>query len=115
MSKDSGVLRSRATHHLVHGVVGVVVLGVCAADPGGFQQLLFLPLLLCLLPLPLSLPLGERLVGVPAAAGRGVAALAALAGRGVRPALALLLPAAALPVPAGGAAGGGGGRELRLA
>lgn len=102
---------------MVHGVVGVVVLSVRAADPGGFQQLFFLLLLIHLLffflllllpvslplPLPLSLSVSEGLLRVSAPHG-GVAALPAQAGGALRPPVALLLPAATFPVSARGPA-----------
>lgn len=94
-------------YHLVHGVIGVVALSMRAADPGGFQQLLLLflvvPLLFLLLSVPLPLPVGEDLVGVSAPDG-DVAALSARAGGALRPSVPLLLPAAAFPVSARGPA-----------
>lgn len=85
---------------MVHGVVGVVALGVSAADPGGFQQLVLLLIPPVLLSLPLSLSLPIRVFGVPASEG-GVASLPARPGGAVRPPLLLVLPATSLPVSAG--------------
>lgn len=113
MSKGWRELRQKCQqYHLVHGVIGVVVLSMRAADPGWFQQLFFLFLLVALLllllllpvrtfPLPLSLAvsLGERLLGVSAPDG-GVAALSAQAGGALRPPVPLLLPAATFAVSA---------------
>lgn len=90
------------THHLVHGVVGVVALGMSAADPGGFQQLFLLLLLVGPLPLalPLSLTVPEGLVRV-STPERRVASLPARSRKeALRPPLLLLLPAASLPVSA---------------
>lgn len=107
---------SRTQYHLVHGVVGVVALGVGAADPGRLQQLLLLPLLLPLLLLPVTL--GQRLLGLSTPGGEtaspplrkgllqvpgpgwGVVPLPAQTRRAPGPALLLLLPAAPLPVSA---------------
>lgn len=80
------------------------------ADPGWFQQLLFLFLFVALLllllsvrtfpfPLSLAVSLGERLLRV-SAPDRGVAALSTRAGGALRPPVPLLLPAAAFPVSA---------------
>lgn len=60
-------------HHLVHRVVGVVALRVCAADPRRFQELFLLFLLIPLL--PLSVVLRKCLLGV-ATPGRKIAPLA---------------------------------------
>lgn len=108
----------RGGYHLVHGVVGVVALCVCAADPCRLQQqLLLVLLLLALLFLPLnrkhllrfSAPGGA--VSAAAAASTtttttstAAAALSAQTRGALRAPLPLLLPAAALPVSAGGAA-----------
>lgn len=104
---------------MVHGVIGVVVLSVCAADPGRFQQLFFfflkIPLFFLFLrlsvsvpfsfsfPLSLSLSVGEGLFGVSAPGG-GVAALSAQAGGALRPSIPLLFPATTFPVSACGTA-----------
>lgn len=71
------------TYHLVHGIVGVIVLSVGAADPGRFQEIVFIslivPLLRILLPLavlfPLSISLSvtEGLLAISAPGGRGAA------------------------------------------
>lgn len=77
-------------YHLVHGVIGIVVLGVGAPNPGGFQQvfLFFLVIALLLhffslpvpfplsLPLPLSVSVAEGFIRVSAPYG-GEAALSA--------------------------------------
>lgn len=90
---------------MVHGVIGVVALSVRAADPGGFQQLfllfLLVPLLFLLLSLPLPLSVSEGLLRVSAPDG-DVAALSAQAGGALRPSVPLLLPATTFPVSARG-------------
>lgn len=98
---------------MVHGVIGVVVLSMCAADPGRFQQLFFLSLIIPLLflllslsvpftfPLSLSLSVAEGLLGLSAPDG-GVAALSARAGGALRPSVPLIFPATAFPVSARG-------------
>lgn len=103
---------NRTRYHLVHRVVGVVALGVRAADPRRFQQLVLLFLLVGLLLLSvvlrtrllgLSTPDGEAAplrkgllwISVP---GRDVTSLSAQTGRALGPAVSLLLPAAPLPV-----------------
>lgn len=104
-------------YHLVHGVIGVVALCVCAADPGRLQQQLLLVLLLLAL---LFLPLNRKhLLRFSAPGGDGpaaatltasivaattTAALSAQNRGALRAPLPLLLPAAALPVSARGAA-----------
>lgn len=98
-------------YHLVHGVVGIVALGVGAPDPGRLEQvflfLLVIALLLHLFPLPVPFPLplplfvpvsvAEGVVGVSAPDG-GVAALSAQPRGALRPPVLLLLPATAFPV-----------------
>lgn len=105
-----------AGYHLVHGVVGVVALCVCAADPCRLQQqLLLVLLLLALLFLPLnrknllrfSAPCGavsSAATAAAATAGTAAATFSAQTRGALRAPLPLLLPAAALPVSAGGAA-----------
>lgn len=110
LGSKSGCNRTR--YHLVHRVVGVVALGVCAADPRRFQQFFLLFLLVGLLLLSvvlrtrllgLSTPDGEAAplrkgllwISVP---GRDKTSLSAQTGRALGPAVSLLLPTAPLPV-----------------
>lgn len=98
-------------YHLVHGVIGIVVLCVGAPNPGRFQQVFLFFLVIALLlhffslpvPFPLSLPLSvsvaEGFIRVSAPYG-GEAALSAQPRGALWPPVPLLLPATTFPVSA---------------